>query len=84
MNVTFFTCSSERICCIVSFISASDCRYALMSRAEPSEFTKEFAESLDKICPLQVKEAADNDLVKTGRILIAQGGKHLKFEKKSQ
>jgi two-component system chemotaxis response regulator CheB len=32
---------------------------------------------------LQVKEAADNDLVKAGRILIAQGGKHLKFEKKS-
>jgi two-component system chemotaxis response regulator CheB len=49
----------------------------------PAGFTKEFAESLDKICPLQVKEAADNDLVKTGRILIAQGGKHLKFEKKS-
>jgi two-component system chemotaxis response regulator CheB len=49
----------------------------------PAGFTKEFAESLNKICPLQVKEAADNDLVKAGRILIAQGGKHLKFEKKS-
>lgn len=49
----------------------------------PAGFTKEFAESLNKICPLQVKEAADNDLVKVGRILIAQGGKHLKFEKKS-
>lgn len=49
----------------------------------PAGFTKEFAESLNKICPLQVKEAADNDLVKAGRILIAQGGKHLKFEKKT-
>ncbi|MCH5149548.1 MAG: chemotaxis response regulator protein-glutamate methylesterase [Spirochaetales bacterium] len=49
----------------------------------PAGFTKEFADSLNKICPLQVKEAADNDLVKPGRILIAQGGKHLKFEKKS-
>lgn len=49
----------------------------------PPGFTKEFAESLNKICPLQVKEAADNDLVKAGRILIAKGGKHLKFEKKS-
>lgn len=49
----------------------------------PAGFTNEFAESLNKICPLQVKEAADNDVVKVGRILIAQGGKHLKFEKKS-
>ena len=49
----------------------------------PPGFTKEFASSLDKICPLEVKEAEDGDLIKTGRILIAPGGKHLVVEKRS-
>ena len=48
----------------------------------PPGFTYEFANSLNKICPLEVKEAQEGDLVKTGRILIAQGGKHLVVEKK--
>lgn len=49
----------------------------------PPGFTKEFAASLDKICPLEVKEAEDGDLIKPGRILIAPGGKHLIVEKRS-
>ena len=49
----------------------------------PPGFTKEFALSLDKICPLEVKEAEDGDLIKPGRILIAPGGKHLVVEKRS-
>jgi len=48
----------------------------------PPGFTHEFANSLNKICPLEVKEAQEGDLVKKGRILIAQGGKHLIVEKK--
>lgn len=48
----------------------------------PPGFTYEFANSLNKICPLEVKEAQEGDLVKKGRILIAQGGKHLIVEKK--
>jgi two-component system chemotaxis response regulator CheB len=49
----------------------------------PAGFTAEFASSLDKICQLRVKEAEDQDLVKPGRILIAQGNRHLKLVKKS-
>lgn len=49
----------------------------------PAGFTEEFAKSLDKICPLEVKEASDGDLVKPGRILIAPGDKHLMVEKRS-
>jgi two-component system chemotaxis response regulator CheB len=49
----------------------------------PPGFTNEFAKSLDRICPLDVKEAADGDIVQPGRILIAQGNKHLEVEKKS-
>ncbi|MGP1594113.1 MAG: protein-glutamate methylesterase/protein-glutamine glutaminase [Treponema sp.] len=48
----------------------------------PAGFTYEFAASLNKICPLEVKEAQEGDLVKRGRILIAQGGKHLMVEKR--
>ena len=48
----------------------------------PAGFTNEFAKSLDRICPLDVKEAEDGDLVQPGRILIAQGNKHLEVEKK--
>jgi two-component system chemotaxis response regulator CheB len=49
----------------------------------PPGFTNEFAKSLDRICPLDVKEAEDGDIIKPGRILIAQGNKHLEVERKS-
>jgi two-component system chemotaxis response regulator CheB len=48
----------------------------------PPGFTNEFAKSLDRICPLDVKEAEDGDAIVPGRILIAQGNKHLEVEKK--
>jgi two-component system chemotaxis response regulator CheB len=48
----------------------------------PPGFTNEFAKSLDRICPLDVKEAEDGDAIQPGRILIAQGNKHLEIEKK--
>ncbi len=49
----------------------------------PAGFTEEFARSLDRICPLEVKEAAEGDIIKPGRILIAPGNAHLKVEKRS-
>jgi two-component system chemotaxis response regulator CheB len=48
----------------------------------PPGFTNEFAKSLDRICPLAVKEAEEGDVLQPGRILIAQGNKHLEVEKK--
>ncbi len=48
----------------------------------PPGFTEEFAKSLDRICPLDVKEAAEGDLVRPGRILIAQGDRHIEVEKR--
>ena len=48
----------------------------------PPGFTNEFAKSLDRICPLDVKEAEEGDAVQNGRILIAQGNKHLEVERK--
>ena len=48
----------------------------------PAGFTNEFAKSLDRICPLAVKEAEDGDTIESGRVLIAQGDKHLEVERK--
>jgi two-component system chemotaxis response regulator CheB len=49
----------------------------------PAGFTNEFAKSLDRVCPMEVKEAEEGDVIKAGRILIAQGNKHLEVERRS-
>lgn len=49
----------------------------------PAGFTEEFANSLNTICPLEVKEAKDGDLIKSGRILIAPGNYHIYVERRS-
>lgn len=49
----------------------------------PAGFTEEFAASLDRICPLEVKEAADGDLLKPGRVLLAPGDWHVVVEKRA-
>jgi two-component system chemotaxis response regulator CheB len=40
----------------------------------PSGFTKMFADRLNQICPMQVKEAEHGDRIRTGLVLIAPGG----------
>lgn len=47
----------------------------------PSVFTKSFADRLNTICAMQVKEAEDRDLVEAGRVLIAPGNHHMLIEK---
>lgn len=48
----------------------------------PAGFTSEFARSLDRISPLEVKEAADGDVLKPGRVLIAPGDYHIEVERR--
>lgn len=43
----------------------------------PESFTAAFANRLDGLCRVSVKEAKDNDTVFSGRVLIAPGNKHL-------
>ncbi len=43
----------------------------------PEHFTSTFAERLDRLCSLVVKEAEHNDTVVRGRALIAPGNRHL-------
>lgn len=46
----------------------------------PKGFTKAFAESLDKICPLSVKEAEDGEKIEGGKVYIAPGDNHITVE----
>ena len=48
----------------------------------PAGFTTEFARSLDRICPLEVKEVEDGDILTKGRVFIAPGNYHIEVEKK--
>ncbi len=43
----------------------------------PEHFTKSFADRLNSICKIRVKEAEDGDLVEKGLALIAPGNKHV-------
>jgi two-component system chemotaxis response regulator CheB len=43
----------------------------------PEKFTAEFANRLDSLCRIEVKEAQNNDRVIPGRALIAPGGRHM-------
>lgn len=45
----------------------------------PPVFTKSFAERLDRICEISVKEAQDGDELLNGRALIAPGGFHMEL-----
>lgn len=47
----------------------------------PPVFTNMYAQRLDKICHMRVKEAANNDRVEKGRILIAAGEYHMRLAK---
>ena len=46
----------------------------------PAGFTKEFANSLDKICALSVKEAEDGEPIEGGKVYIAPGNYHIYVE----
>jgi two-component system chemotaxis response regulator CheB len=43
----------------------------------PEGFTKSFAERLNELCAVEVKEAQDQDALQPGRVLIAPGNHHL-------
>ncbi|ATC32012.1 chemotaxis response regulator protein-glutamate methylesterase [Caulobacter vibrioides] len=47
----------------------------------PERFTASFAQRLDGLCAVSVKEAEDGDTVLRGRVLIAPGNKHTLLER---
>lgn len=46
----------------------------------PAAFTKAFAERLNRICALEIKEASDGDALRPGCVYLAPGGKQMLVE----
>ncbi len=53
-----------------------DCPGIVIVQHMPEHFTRAFAQRLNELCRISVKEAADNDAVIRGRALIAPGNRH--------
>jgi two-component system chemotaxis response regulator CheB len=47
----------------------------------PAGFTASFAARLDQLCAVEVREAADGDVVLPGLVLLAPGGRHMVLER---
>ncbi|MCL5043009.1 MAG: chemotaxis response regulator protein-glutamate methylesterase [Gammaproteobacteria bacterium] len=52
----------------------------LLVQHMPAAFTKAFAERLDKLCKIRVKEAEDGDTLRAGTALLAPGGKQMMLD----
>jgi len=48
----------------------------------PENFTRSFAERLNELCKITVKEAEDGDLIIPGRALIAPGNQHILLKRR--
>lgn len=58
-----------------------DLHGTLITQHMPAGFTRSFAEHLNKICALTVKEAVDGEKVMRGHVYIAPGGRHMELVK---
>jgi len=62
-----------------AFTEAPACTF-LVAQHMPSGFTRGFAERLDRLTPLRVREAENGEGLEPGTALIAPGGCHLELE----
>ena len=53
----------------------------LITQHIPPMFSKSFAQRLDRICQMEVREAVDGDLPRPGLALVAPGGFHMVLER---
>jgi two-component system chemotaxis response regulator CheB len=58
-----------------------DCEGIVIVQHMPEIFTRSFADRLNNICSITVKEAALGDTVIRGRALIAPGNKHMELKR---
>jgi two-component system chemotaxis response regulator CheB len=57
------------------------CPPILIAQHMPEHFTRTYAERLDKICPMQVVEATDRQVVESGVAYVAPGNRHMLVER---
>ncbi len=58
-----------------------DCPGIVVVQHMPEKFTASFAQRLDSLCEVSVREAADGDPVLRGHVLIAPGNRHLLLQR---
>jgi two-component system chemotaxis response regulator CheB len=58
-------------------VMPSDCPGMVIVQHMPEVFTRAFADRLDRVCAIQVKEAELGDRVQRGRALVAPGNRHV-------
>ena len=54
----------------------------IVAQHMPKFFTKPFAERLNQLCALEVREAQEGDEVKPGTVLLGPGGQHITLERR--
>lgn len=59
----------------------ANCPGVVVVQHMPENFTKSFAERLDGLCAVKVREAKDNDRVTNGNVLLAPGGFHMLLQR---
>ncbi len=57
----------------------ADCPGIAIVQHMPEQFTRSFAQRLDRSCKPQVREASDGDRLLPGHVLLAPGGKQMKI-----
>lgn len=58
-----------------------DCPGILIVQHMPEGFTRSFAERLNSLCRINVKEAEDGDSLLRGHVLIAPGNRHMRLRR---
>ncbi|MCQ2790005.1 MAG: chemotaxis response regulator protein-glutamate methylesterase [bacterium] len=59
----------------------SMCPPVVVVQHMPQNFTKAFAERLNSLCEVEVKEAEEGDSLTMGKVLIAPGNKHMEIRR---
>ena len=67
---------TDAICQVIEKFPATTSGTVIVQHM-PAGFTKMFADRLNQLCQMQVKEAKHGDRIRSGLILIAPGGKQL-------
>jgi two-component system chemotaxis response regulator CheB len=60
---------------------SSNCSFPiLIIQHMPQNFTESFAQRLNQLCDVTVKEASDGDILKSGEVLLAPGGMQIEVK----
>jgi two-component system chemotaxis response regulator CheB len=65
---------------VLSQLPADNAGLAIVQHMPP-EFTRQFADRLNRVCAIEISEAKDGDRILPGRALIAPGGRHMRVKR---